>query len=326
VKLAAALATVYLVWGSTYLAIAVAERSLPPLLMLSARFLVAGALLWVWAGRRERVRPARREWRGAAVVGGLLLVVDTGLVALAERGVPTGIAALLIASVPLFMAVIDRAAFGIRIPPGATLGLGTGLVGVGLLAGPSGSVDVVGTVMLLVAAFAWAAGSAYARVAPLPASPMLAAAMQMLCAGALLAVVGAAHGELAQVHLATVSPASLGALVYLVVFGSLLAFTAYGWLLKHAPTPVLSTYAYVNPAVAVLLGWAFAGEQLGARELVAGFVVLTSVMLIFFAREPHAEPAPAPDSLPPYIRHKDAQVVDFPRPAPRLVDLRRIAA
>ena len=324
-RLAAALATVYVVWGSTYLGIAVAERTMPPLLMLSVRFLVAGALLWAWSGRRGAPRPTRREWRGAAIVGGLLLVVDTGLLALAEKRVATGLAALIIASVPLFMAVIDRAVFGIRIPVGAALGIGTGLVGVGVLAGPHGSVDLAGAVVLLVAAFAWAAGSAYARVAPLPASPARTAAMQMLSAGALLAVAGTALGELGRVRLGAVSPASVGALAYLVVFGSLLAFTAYGWLLKHAQTPVLSTYAYVNPAVAVFLGWAFAGEHLGARELVSGFIVLTSVMLLFFAREPHAEPAPVPDSLPSYIRAKEAQVVEFP-PAPELADLRRIAA
>jgi drug/metabolite transporter (DMT)-like permease len=123
---------------------------------------------------------------------------------------------------------------------------------------------------------------------------VLAAAMQMLCAGVMLGVVGAGSGEIGRVHPAAFSIASLGALAYLVVFGSLLAFTAYGWLLKHASTPVLSTYAYVNPAVAVFLGWAFAGEQLGSRELVSGFVVLTSVMLLLFAREPRREPEPEP--------------------------------
>jgi drug/metabolite transporter (DMT)-like permease len=326
VKLAAALATVYVVWGSTYLGIAVAERTLPPLLMLSLRFTVAGALLWAWSARRGTPRPSRRQWLGAAVVGGLLLVVDTGLLALAEKRIATGVAALLIASVPLFMTMIERVAFGTRIPGGAALGIATGLVGVGLLAGGGGAVDPLGAVALLVAALAWAAGSAYARVASLPRSPVLAAAMQMLCAGVMLGVAGAVSGELGRVHLDAVSPASLGALAYLVVFGSLIAFTAYGWLLKNASTPVLSTYAYVNPAVAVFLGWLFASERLGARELVSGFIVLTSVMLLLFAREPRSEPAPVPDSLPPYIRAKEAQVVDFPRPVPHLVDLRRIAA
>ena len=233
------------------------------------------------------------EWVGAAVVGGLLLVVDTGLLALAEKRVATGVAALLIASVPLFMAIVERVAYGTRIRRRAALGIGTGLVGVGLLAGAGGTVEPLGAVALLVAALAWAGGSAYARVAPLPRSPLLAAAMQMLCAGVMLGVAGVGSGELGRVHLEAVSPASLGALAYLVVVGSLLAFTAYGWLLKNASTPVLSTYAYVNPAVAVFLGWAFAGEQLGSRELVSGFVVLTSVMLLLFAREQEHEPEPA---------------------------------
>jgi drug/metabolite transporter (DMT)-like permease len=261
--------------------------------MLSVRFAVAGAMLFAWTLRRGVARPSRREWVGAAVVGGLLLVVDTGLLALAEKRVATGLAALLIASVPFFMAIVERAAFRTRIRGRAALGIGTGLVGVGLLAGAGGAVDPLGAVALLVAALAWAGGSVYARVAPLPRSPVLAAAMQMLCAGVMLGIAGAGSGELGRVHLAAFSPASLGALAYLVVFGSLLAFTAYGWLLKHASTPVLSTYAYVNPAVAVFLGWLFAGEQLGSRELVSGFVVLTSVMLLLFAREPDREPEPA---------------------------------
>jgi len=294
-KLVAALVTVYVVWGSTYLAIVVAERTMPPLLMLSFRFAVAGALLLVWSLRRSAARPTRREWVGAAIVGALLLVVDTGMLALAEERVATGVAALLIASVPLFMAIIERVAFGTRIRGRAALGIATGLVGVGLLAGAGGTVDPLGAVALLVAALAWAGGSAYARVAPLPRSPVLAAAMQMLCAGVMLGVAGAGSGEVGRVHPADFSPASLGALAYLVVLGSLLAFTAYGWLLKHASTPVLSTYAYVNPAVAVFLGWAFAGEQLGSRELVSGFVVLTSVMLLLFAREPRREPEPEPE-------------------------------
>jgi drug/metabolite transporter (DMT)-like permease len=287
-RLAAALGIVYVVWGSTYLAIAVAERTLPPLLMLSARFVVAGALLHLWTRRRGggRERPGRRAWAAAAVVGGLLLVVDTGGLALAEKHVPTGLAALVIASVPLFMAVLDRAAFGTRVPVLAGLGIVAGLAGVALLAGPSGTVSPLWALALLGASFAWAAGSTYARVAPLPGDATLSAAMQMLCAGAMLFAVGAARGELGHLRLAAVSPASLGSLAYLVLFGSLLAFTAYGWLLKHASTPLLSTYAYVNPAVAVLLGWAFAGERLGARELVAGLVVLASVALLLVARRP----------------------------------------
>jgi drug/metabolite transporter (DMT)-like permease len=328
-KLSAALGTVYVVWGSTYLAIAVADRSLPPLLMLSVRFLLAGALLWAWCARRGDLaaeRPGRRQWLAAAAVGGLLLVVDTGGVAWAELRVPSGLAALLVSSVPLFMALLDRAVLGVRLPLGAGAGIATGLLGVALLAGPSGRVDPVGATVLLVASLAWAAGSVYARVAPLPRRPLLSAAMQMLCAGATLGVLGVARGELADVRLSAVSPASLAALGFLVVFGSLLAFTAYGWLLKNASTRIVSTYAYVNPAVAVFLGWALAGEHVGGKELVAGLVILASIALLVLAREPQPEAEPVPESLPAYIRAQEAKTVDFPRPAPRLADLHRIVA
>jgi drug/metabolite transporter (DMT)-like permease len=305
VKLAAALGIVYVVWGSTYLGIDVAERSLPPLLMLSIRFLIAGVLLWTWASRRGEVaaeRPGLRQWRAAAVVGGLLLVVETGAVAFSEKHIPTGVAALIVASVPLFMAILDRAFFGIRIPLLAGVGILAGLGGVGLLAGGGiGGVSPVWALVLLGGAFAWAAGSAYARVAPLPGGSVLSAAMQMLTASAMLFVLSAAKGDLGHVHASALSLTSVGSIAYLVGFGSILAYTAYGWLLKNAATPLLSTYAYVNPAVAVVLGWVLAGEHLGARELVSGLVVLASVALILVARRP----APA----------KVVQLPQRPRPA-----------
>ena len=277
-RLVGALAIVYVVWGSTYLAIAVAERTLPPLLMLSARFLLAGAVLYSWLWRRDDVaaaRPGRRQWAAAAVVGFALLVLDTGGVAWAEQRVASGIAALLVASVPLFMAVLDRAFFGIRLPLGAAAGIATGLLGVGLLAGPSGRVDAVGAI--------------------------------------------------GRVHPGAVSGTSLAAFAYLVVFGSLVAFTAYGWLLKRASTPLLSTYAYANPGVAVFLGWAFAGEHVGGREIAAGLVILSSVGMLMSARAPKEETPAIPESLPGYIRAKDAQSEEL-REVPRLAELHRIVA
>jgi drug/metabolite transporter (DMT)-like permease len=294
-KLAAALGLVYVVWGSTYLAIAVADRTIPPLLTLSVRFLLAGAILYAWAARRGAERPGLREWRAAATVAVLLLVIQTGTVALAEKHVPTGLAALIVASVPLFMAMIDRALFGIRIPLLAGAGILAGLAGVGLLVGGgSGSVDPFWALVLIGGAFVWAAGSAYARVAPLPANTALSAGMQMLTASVMLAVLGVSTGEAGRVHLSAVSPASLGSLAFLVSFGAVGVYTAYSWLLKNAPTPLLSTYAYVNPVIAVGLGWALAGEQLGERELVAGLVVLASVALILLARQPARAPEPKP--------------------------------
>jgi drug/metabolite transporter (DMT)-like permease len=328
-RLAVALVTVYLVWGSTYLAIAVANRTLPPLLMLSVRFLVAGALLYAWTAWRgdlAAARPGRREWRAAAVVGGLLLVVDTGAVAWAELRVPSGMAALLVATVPVFIALLDRMFFGVRLGFGAVAGISVGLVGVALLVGPSGTLNALGAAVILVASLAWAAGSVYSRVAPLPRAPVVSAALQMLCAGVMLAGVGAATGELAQVHPARISAASLGAVGFLIVFGSLIAFTAYAWLLQNASSSLLSTYAYVNPAVAVFLGWAFVGEHVGSKELVAGFVILSSIVLLVFGKAPRSAAEPIAESLAPYIRRKEAQFVEFPRPVPQLAELRRMAA
>jgi drug/metabolite transporter (DMT)-like permease len=289
-KIAIALGIVYVVWGSTYLAIAVADRTLPPLLMLAVRFGIAGALLYgwsLWRGDVKAARPGRREWTSAAIVGGLLLFVDTGGVAWAEQRVASGLTALLVASVPLFAALLDRTVFGVRLSLTALAGIAVGLFGVALLVGPSAHIDPVGAAVILVAAFAWAAGSAYARIAPLPKAPFLSASMQMLAAAALLAVAGAALGEVGRVHPSAITAGSLGAFAFLVVFGSIVAFTAYGWLLKSGASSVLvSTYAYVNPAVAVLLGWLFAGEAVSGREIAAGAVILASVGMLVLARAP----------------------------------------
>ena len=301
-KLAAALAVVYLVWGSTYLGIAEAERGVPPLLMLAVRFLIAGAILFGWAWRRGELaaeRPGRRQWAAAAVVGGLLLVVETGAVAFSERHLATGLSALIVASVPLFMVVIDRAFFGVRVPLMAGAGILAGLAGVALLTGAGGNVDPLWALVLLGGALVWAGGSAYARVAPLPKATVLSAGMQMLAAGAMLTVLSAATGDIGRIHPSQVSLGSLEWIAYLVGFGSILAYTAYGWLLNNASTTLLSTYAYVNPAIAVLLGWAVAGERLQARELVAGVVILGSVACILMARKP-----------------VEAKVVELPRRAP----------
>jgi drug/metabolite transporter (DMT)-like permease len=289
-KLVIALGIVYAVWGSTYLGIAVADRTLPPLLMLAARFGLAGGVLYAWSAWRGDVsaaRPGRREWTAAAIVGGLLLFVDTGGVAWAEQRVASGLTALLIAIVPLFTALLDRTFFGVRLSLGGLAGIATGLLGVALLVGSSARVDPVGAAVILGAALAWAGGSAYARVAPLPKPPFLSASMQMLSAAALLAVAGVSMGELGRVHPAGISAGSIAAFGFLVVFGSIVAFTAYGWLLRSgAPSVLVSTYAYVNPAVAVLLGWAFAGEAVGGRELAAGAVIVASVAMLVLAREP----------------------------------------
>jgi drug/metabolite transporter (DMT)-like permease len=321
VKLLSALLIVYVVWGSTYLAIAVADRSMPPFLMLAVRFAIAGALLYWWARRRGASRPTPRQWRATAIVGGALLVLDTGGIAWAEQRVASGIAALLVASVPLFVALIDRVCFGIRLPAGAAAGIAVGLFGVAILVGPSGRIDALGAVVILLACFAWVAGSAYSRVADLPGDTFLSAAMQMLTAGIALGIGSVAAGERPALPSAT----SLLALAFLVVFGSLVAFTAYGWLLQNAPSPLVSTYAYVNPVVAVALGALFAGEHVGGREIAAGLVILSSVGLLAVRHERRAAPEPIAEALAPYIRRQEARRSEF-RGAPRLNELPRLAA
>jgi drug/metabolite transporter (DMT)-like permease len=279
----AALAVVYVVWGSTYLFILLASRTLPVFVMTSVRFLVAGSLLYAWAVRRGDTkgdRPGRRQWLAAGIVGAALFLVGNAGVAWAEKRVDTGVASLIIAAVPLWMALFDRAACGQRLNRLALAGLAVGFGGVALLAWPTGPshIDVEGAVALLISGAGWAAGSLYSRRAPLPRRPLVSAGMQMLVGGVLLAIVSAATGEVTQVH--DVSATSLLALAYLVVFGSWLAFTAYAWLLRNTRTSLVSTYAYVNPLVAVFLGWAVENESVSARTVLAGAVVLTAVALI----------------------------------------------
>jgi drug/metabolite transporter (DMT)-like permease len=325
-KIAIALGIVYVIWGSTYFAIAVADRTLPPLLMLAVRFALAGGLLYAWSAWRGDVaadRPGRREWIAAAIVGGLLLFVETGGVAWAEQRVASGFTALLIATVPLFTAVIDRTFFRIRLSLGALAGIAAGLFGVALLVGQSAHVDPAGAAVILGGGLAWAGGSAYARVAPLPKAPFLSASMQMLCAAVFLGVAGAAMGELGRVHPNAISAGSLAAFSYLVVFGSIVTFTAYGWLLRSgAPSVLISTYAYVNPGIAVLLGWLFAGEAVGGRELTAGAVILASVGMLVLARHsPQEDAEPEPEKGEPYLRHKELHERPLPPPTPRLLEI-----
>ena len=289
-----ALATVYVVWGSTYLAIRITDRTQPPLLMSSIRFLIAGLLLYAIAARGGP-RPTWREWRAAAVVGAALLLVGNGGVAWAETRINSGLAALLVAMMPLWMALLDRIVFGRRLAPAAGLGLVVGLGGVAVLVGPGGGgTDLVGALACVLAALSWAAGSLYARHAAMPENSQTGAGMEMLAAGVLLAVVGVAAGEIGQFHPGAVSAESLLALAYLVVFGSIVAFNAYIWILKAAPTSIVSTYAYVNPVVAVLLGAAFLSEPITARTLLAGLAIVASVALIVTAQTArrHAEPEP----------------------------------
>src|SRR5207253_4903034 len=216
---AAALAVVYVVWGSTYLGIALAIRTMPPLLMGSLRFLLAGAILYAWSRRSPTYeRPTRRHWRAAAVIGFLLLLIGNGGVIVGEKTVPTGISALLIAAVPLWLALLDRVAFGRRLSAVGTAGIVVGFVGVALLVGsPGGSLDAGGVTALLLAPLGWASGSLFARGAPLPRNALQGAAMEMLCGGVLFGILGLATGEAGRVHPGAVSLESVLAVAYLVV-------------------------------------------------------------------------------------------------------------
>ena len=286
-----AFAIVYVVWGSTYLAIRFAIDTLPPFLMAAGRFLVAGGLMWLWAKRRGAGRPTRRQVAAAAVVGLLLLMGGNGGVVWAELRIDSGLAALLVAMVPLWVVTIEWLLPGGRRPRlPLVLGVAGGLAGIVLLVGPAElagaeRVDLWGAGAVVVASLLWSIGSLYASRADLPASARQATALEMLIGGAGLVLVGTLTGEPASLDLAAVSPLSWAALAYLVVFGSLLAFSAYVWLLRVAPPSKVATYAYVNPVVALLLGWALAGEELTARTLLAAAVILGSVVLIVTYRQ-----------------------------------------
>jgi drug/metabolite transporter (DMT)-like permease len=286
----AALAAVYVLWGSTYLAIDLAVETLPSFLMLAVRFLVAGVVLYLLSSRRAE-RPRLVHWRSALAVGGALLLLGNGGVAYAVQHVDTGVVALIVGSVPLWMAVLDRVVYGQRLAPTAIAGLVLGFGGIAFLARPSGDGSLVGLVVVLLGSLAWAAGSLYARKAPAPSNALQVASMQMLAGALLLAIVGVGTGELGQLDLGGASTSSWLALVYLITLGSLVGFSAYIWLLKVAPTHLVGTYAYVNPVVAVLLGSLWLGEPITPSILIGGAAIVVAVALIVSAR-PVAESRP----------------------------------
>ena len=287
------LSLVYVIWGSTYLAIKLGVDTLPPFPMLGVRFLLAGAILFAWCARRGLPRPTRAQWGAAAVVGALLPGIGNGAVGWAETRIDSGLAALIIAIIPLWMALLDRLFLGRRLSARAAVGIAVGLGGVAYLVDPTGasSGDLVAAVALVFSSLAWAAGSLYATRSPRPADPILGVAMQMLAGGLVLSVMGA--GQWSHVDLGAVSSASLGGLAYLIVVGSIVGYSAYGWLLQNAPSSLVATYAYVNPVVAVLLGAAFAGERVTAHTLVGGAVIVVAVALIVTAKPRARKPQPA---------------------------------
>ena len=286
-----AFAIVYLVWGSTYLAIRFAIQTLPPFSMAAMRFLVAGGALYAFARLfGGAAAPTRAEWRTTAIVGVLLLVFGNGLVVWAELSVPSGMAALIVGVVPCCTVLVDwLRPNGTRPGARVVMGLVLGLAGLFVLIGPDlimggGRPNYVGVAALVLASFTWAVGSIYSRHAPMPRSPVLATAMEMLTASVGLAVLALLHGDFtARAGAAPISLVSIAGWLYLVVFGSIIAFTAYVWLLQVSTPARVSTYAYVNPVVAVLLGFAIAGEPLTTRMMVAAAVIVSGVVLITVA-------------------------------------------
>jgi drug/metabolite transporter (DMT)-like permease len=283
----AAFAAIYLIWGSTYLAIRVAVETLPPFLMAGARFVLAGAVLLALVRARRVPWPTPRQWRNAVVAGTFMLLGGNGLVVWAEQQVPSSLAALFIATAPVWFALIDWLRPG-GAPPARRiwLGIGVGFVGVALLVyRPAGSpsdvgITTSGTLALLAATICWAGGSIFARHSAKAESPWMNSAMQMLGGGVALTLTGLAGGEWPRILAAHISSRSMLAFLYLVVFGSWIAYSAYVWLLKVSTPARVSTYAYVNPVIAVLLGWAFLREPVTPRMLGAAVIIMAAVVII----------------------------------------------
>jgi drug/metabolite transporter (DMT)-like permease len=292
VKLIAAFAAIYVIWGSTYLAILMAIQTLPPLLMAGSRFLVAGLILLAWAFRSAPAMPTKRQLRNAAIIGLLLLVGGNG----AEREVSSGLAALIVATLPIWMVLLEWARPGGTTPTrGVVVGLILGLVGLAVLIGPAvlhpdavgtanNGIRIVGVVILMIGEISWATGSILARHMDLPRSAPLATAIEMLAAGVVFIVVSMLTHEPEFFDIARVSGRSIAGLIYLITFGSLVALSAYVWLLKVSTTAKVATYAYVNPVVALFLGWALAGERLSLRTAIASAIIIAAVAAITTAR------------------------------------------
>ena len=296
---AAALAVVYIAWGSTFVAMRVAVRSLPPLTMSGVRFLAAGLLLYGWCLWQRHRRPeagwrapTRREWCASAILGVALPAAGTGGAAWAEQTIPAGTAALLLATVPVWMTITSRIVDTERISVLTAAGLALGLGGVVVLVNPlaAGAQDLLASAVALGGALFWGCGSVYAKRAPHPAQPLLASGMEMVCAGVALCLIGAAGGELGRISAASlISEAGL-ALGYLIIFGSLLGYSTYEWVLHHASSQLAGTYAFVCPLVAVILGWWLLGEQISGRTLLAAAAIAVGVALIMLhSRKPEPD-------------------------------------
>jgi len=285
-----ALIALYIVWGSTYLAIRIAVETIPPFLHAGLRFLISGLILVAWRRGAGDPFPTRAQWRSLAIVGVLLLLGGNGLVSFAEQRIASGIAALIVGTVPLWLVLIEALRPGGVRPGGrAIVGLLVGFGGIYLLIGPShltGALqfDAVGTLAVVAASFIWSIGSIYSRGADVPKSTLMMSGGEMLVGSVSLFAVSAMVGEWRGFSFSTVSMNSWLGLAYLISFGSLIGFVSYGWLLQNAPLSLLATYAYVNPLVAVFIGFLFAHEPLTPRILIATGVIIGSVVFVNTAR------------------------------------------
>lgn len=297
----AGFAAIYLIWGSTYLGILFAIESIPPMLMAGSRFLLAGLIMYALARLQGALRSGWADWRTAGIVGAALLLGGNGGVTLAEQWVPSGLAAVVVATVPIYIALLGWLTKTAPRPTSMIwLGLAGGFAGVALLLAPNAEVTTkdyphlqFGMLVLLCSSFLWSAGSVYSRQAQNAPSPFLAAGQQMICGGGLLLMAGIVMGELPRFDIHRVTWLSLGAWVYLVLIGAIVGFTAYIWLLRHCDPAKVATYAYVNPVVAVMLGAGFAGEKLTVRMVLAASVIIGSVALVITAEQWNRKPAAA---------------------------------
>ncbi|HUP82736.1 MAG TPA: EamA family transporter [Candidatus Limnocylindria bacterium] len=294
-----ALGIVYVVWGSTYLAIRVMVETMPPLLSGGVRHLVAGTVIFsILALRRGpgALRLTRAEWLSGGLIGLALLLGGNGLVVLGERDVPSGLAALIVAVVPLCVVVLRRI-FGERVPLGTLIGVVAGFAGVAVLIIPegiNGTVDVLAMLMIVGASISWSVGTYFSKRVALPKDPLASTGTQMLTGGTALVLVGFLTGEAALVQPQNFSTASLLSLAYLIVFGSVLAYTAYTWVLIHASVSRVSTYAYVNPVVALALGALLLNENIDTTMLIGAAIIVVSVWLVIRAEARRSTPAAAP--------------------------------
>ena len=299
----AALLTVYVVWGSTYLAIRVMVETMPPLLAAGVRFALAGAVFLLalrLRGGAERVRVTRGQVAAAALVGTLLCFGGNGLVSVAEQEVPSGLAALIIGAVPLWV-VLMRLAHGDRVPRGTLAGVALGFGGLAVLVLPGdrpGDAPLWGVLTIVVASVSWAAGSFYSKRLRLPSDAFVSTGVQMLLGGTIMALAGLAAGEAAELRLGEFSARSLLAFGYLVIAGSFLAFTAYTWLLQNAPISTVATYAYVNPVIAVILGALILSEEITVTVVVGAAAIVLSVAAVVRRESEEPAAAPEPGALP----------------------------